>query len=90
MREWITEIKEVTSTENLENLRQQVAGGAICKHEIVSGDHYGQTCDICGKIMQGYGKGGTSQVCKHFFLPVKEENHLSCIYCECIILNEPF
>ena len=47
-----------------------------CEHNIIVGDNYGSTCQVCGEIIEGYGEFIQSMTCKHRFLDG------FCVYCE--------
>jgi len=59
-----------------------------CKHKSVIGDNYGETCQICRKILSGYGYGSwfgnnikSPRSCIHNFLHYYDNLEI-CIYCQ--------
>lgn len=53
---------------------------AACSHPVVVGDKYGESCEICGFHIKGFGYGGRDRpLCKHSFYV--ESSVKACIYC---------
>lgn len=53
-----------------------------CDHSIIIKDNNGETCQICGKIISGYGcRGEVSSSCNHKFLNTGDGLE-TCVYCE--------
>lgn len=68
----------------------------MCKHLVIIGDNYGDSCADCGEQLSGYGYGGFfginltgQETCFHTWSPIggEEDSAKICIYCETIIEN---
>jgi len=54
-----------------------------CDHHLRQGDNYGETCQLCGKHLYGFGFRGVLNYCvKHLW--VEGMDYSECVYCAAI------
>ena len=66
------------------------SGDIPCDHPIRQGDNYGESCQVCGERLAGYGYWGAHRDCLHQYASMGDDSEYEfCMYCEDVRRKEP-